>query len=162
MFAELHALPVAAARIFMVYGPAQSDALKLTPYLYNCSRRGEPPRLSSGAREVDWIFVDDVVDGSIALADSSAISRRETVDLGSGVLVSARSFVESFARVCEYDGAVGFGELRDRPIERIRVANVVDSESTIAWRPRTRLEDGFRQAAAWLEQSFASQREGER
>lgn len=153
MYAELYAIPVAVARIFMVYGPGQRDGVKLVPYLHRCFNREESPLLSSGVREVDWVFVDDVVDGLLALAESPGIRRGESVDLGSGVLTSVRAFVESFARICEYDGVLGFGELPDRPREQIRVANIADTEDLIGWSPRTRLEDGLRQTAAWLDEA---------
>lgn len=151
MFAELYRLPIAVARIFMVYGPGQRDAVKLVPYLHRCFRGGNPPRLSSGVREVDWVFVDDVVDGLIALASSPGIARGESVDLGSGTLVSVREFVEAFARTCKYGGVLGFGLLPDRARERIRVADVASTEELISWRPRTRLEDGLRQTVEWLD-----------
>lgn len=152
MFAELYSLPVAVARIFMVYGPDQPDETKLVPYLYDCFSRAEPPRMSSGVREVDWIYVDDVVGGLMALATGDGARSGESVDIGSGDLVSIRGFVESFARACSYDGVLGFGELPDRPTERIRVADVEATGNAIGWQPGTSLEDGLIQTAAWFEE----------
>ena len=55
-------------RIFMVYGPGQRDTRKLVPYVTTSLLRGEMPELTSGAREVDWIYVDDVVEAFLAAA----------------------------------------------------------------------------------------------
>ena len=69
MFHGLYGTPVVLARLFMVYGPAQKDLRKLIPYLVLSLLRGREPKLSSGSREVDWIYVDDVVDGLILAAE---------------------------------------------------------------------------------------------
>ncbi|MDN5750691.1 MAG: NAD-dependent epimerase/dehydratase family protein, partial [Pseudonocardia sp.] len=55
------------------FGPGQA-AGKLLPYAAACALRGEAPRLSSGRRRGDWVFVDDVVDGML-----SATRRAPTV-----------------------------------------------------------------------------------
>ena len=68
MFHALYGLPVVNLRIFMVYGPGQRDGSKLIPYVTDCLLRGEHPRLSSGRREVDWVYVDDVVAALLAAA----------------------------------------------------------------------------------------------
>ena len=64
----LHELPVVHLRVFMVYGPGQLDLRKLVPYVTVSLLRGEAPRLTSGARAVDWIYVDDVVDAFLRAA----------------------------------------------------------------------------------------------
>ena len=85
MFSALYGLQVVTARIFMTYGPAQPDRKKLIPYVTDCLLRGEAPQLTSGERLVDWVYVDDVVDGLLAAATSPR-GAGKTVDLGSGTL----------------------------------------------------------------------------
>ena len=67
MFHALYGLPVTVLRIFMTYGPAQKDVRKVLPYVILSALRGEAPELASGARPVDWIYVEDVVQ---AVSDS--------------------------------------------------------------------------------------------
>ncbi len=62
MFQALYGLPVVSARIFMGYGPAQAD-YKVVPYAILALLRGEVPKLTSGTREVDWVYVDDIAGG---------------------------------------------------------------------------------------------------
>jgi len=76
MFHALYQVPVVVAKIFMVYGPGQLDYTKLIPYVTLSLLRGEAPMLSSGARLVDWIYVDDVVDGLIGCAQAPGIEGR--------------------------------------------------------------------------------------
>ena len=85
MFHALYGVPAVLARVFMVYGPAQRDLSKLIPYAILSLLQGKSPAISSGGRLVDWIYVDDVVEAYVALADAPGIEGR-TVEIGSGKL----------------------------------------------------------------------------
>jgi UDP-glucose 4-epimerase len=75
MFHALYDVPVPVARIFMVYGLAQRDVTKRVPYSILRLLKGDPPEISSGVRKVDWIYVDDVVSGLMAIAGSLIAGR---------------------------------------------------------------------------------------
>jgi nucleoside-diphosphate-sugar epimerase len=146
MFHALYGLPVVTARLFMVYGPGQRDLGKLVPHVATSLLRGERPRLSSGRRPVDWIYVDDVVDGLAALATAPGIEG-ERLDLGSGELVTVREVAERLAAIVRADGAaaeLGVGELPDRPLETVRRADVERTRELTGWRPKVSLDEGLR------------------
>ena len=148
MFHELFELPVVILRVFMVYGPTQRDVRKLVPYSILSFLRGEAPRLSSGQREVDWIFVDDVVEAYLAAAFKPGLAG-VSADVGSGQLVSIRDIVLRIASVMQTPIEPEFGALPDRPREQVRVADVAGSETLLGWRPRVSLDEGLRRTAAW-------------
>jgi UDP-glucose 4-epimerase len=153
MFHELYRLPVVVARLFMTYGPAQADLNKLIPYVTLALLRGQAPKLSSGLRQVDWIFVDDVVDGLLAIALAPDVDG-ETFDLGSGLLVPIRQVVE---QLCSFIGGPAqllFGALPDRPLERIRVADVDRSFRKLAWKPLVPLASGLETTVKWYRDHF--------
>src|SRR5713101_6598411 len=133
MFHALYKLPVVIARVFMVYGPAQQDLTKLIPYVTLSLLRGEKPKISSGGRPVDWIYVSDVIDGFMALGQASGIDGG-TFDLGSGTLVSIRELVEQLAVMVEPRAKVEFGALADRPLEPTRLAKVAETFARIGWK----------------------------
>ena len=93
MFQALYGFPAAIARVLMVYGPAQHDITKLVPYVIDCMLRGEAPKISSGTRRIDWIYVDDVVRGFLQLAAADGVDG-QSVDLGSGSTVTIRELVD--------------------------------------------------------------------
>ena len=148
MFHALYATPVVSARLFMVYGPGQRDLNKLIPYVILSSRRGEAPQLMSGTREVDWIYVDDVVDAYLALATGDGLFGH-TLDIGSGELTSVRRIVELLMDAMGAAVTPSFGSVNDRPMERIRVADVDQTSALTGWRPKTHLVDGLRQTVEW-------------
>ena len=141
-FHALHELPVVHLRVFMVYGPGQLDLRKLVPYVTVSLLRGEAPRLTSGARAVDWIYVDDVVDAFLRAAVMPGAEGR-SLDVGSGELVTARSLVERLRQLVGGDVEPGFGAVPDRPLERVRAADPAATAEALGWRPRTTLTDGL-------------------
>jgi nucleoside-diphosphate-sugar epimerase len=148
MFHALYETPVVLAKIFMVYGPGQSDHTKLIPYVITSLLRGEAPRLSSGVRMVDWIYVDDLVDGLIASAQSPGIDG-QTVELGSGEMFSIREVVQQLSDLVTSVVVPQFGALPDRPLERVEKADIARSYELIGWKPNTSLRVGLTRTVEW-------------
>jgi UDP-glucose 4-epimerase len=148
MFSALYQIPVVIAKIFMVYGPGQSDYTKLIPYVTTSLLRGEVPRLSSGVRLVDWIYVDDVVDGLIRCAQTPGIDGR-TVELGSGEMRSIREIVEQLSDLVACKITPQFGALADRPLERVKKADIIETYKLIGWQPSTSLQAGLARTVEW-------------
>lgn len=148
MFSLLYQIPVVIAKIFMVYGPGQSDHTKLIPYVTLSLLRGETPRLSSGVRLVDWIYVDDVVEGLIGCGQTPGIDGR-TVELGSGEMLSIREVVQQLSDLVACSVDPQFGALPDRPFERVKKADIAESYKVIGWRPSTPLRAGLTHTIKW-------------
>jgi nucleoside-diphosphate-sugar epimerase len=148
MFHALYRLPVVILRVFMVYGPAQQDATKLIPYVILSLLRGEVPKLTSGQREVDWIYVDDVVEGLLAAAVADGVEG-STIDIGSGQLTAIRAVVEELVRLDGGRIQPVFGALADRPLEQVRVADIARSWTRMGWKPTIPLHDGLERTIAW-------------
>ena len=148
MFHALYNTPVVTARLFMVYGPDQKDHKKLVPYVTLSLLRGEMPRLMSGMREVDWIYVDDVVDAYLALAVKPGIEGN-TIDVGSGELTSVRDVVMALVDILGQDVKPAFGSVNDRSMERVRVADIEHAYEIAGWRPSTNLSEGLAKTVDW-------------
>jgi len=148
MFHALYELPVLIARVFMVYGPAQIDLTKLIPYATLSLLQGRKPRISSGERLVDWIYVSDVVNGFLALAQASDLDGA-TLDLGSGSLVSIREIVQQLAMSIGNGVEPEFGALPDRPLEPMRIAKTAETFAKIGWRPQVPLPEGLKRTVDW-------------
>ena len=152
MFYSLYSTPVVTARLFMVYGPNQKDHSKLIPYVTLSLLRGQSPQLMSGTREVDWVYVDDVVDAYLMLACKQGIDG-ETIDVGSGELKTVRHVVNKLVDIVESDVQPDYGSVADRPFERVRVADVDKAFRVSGWKPKTSLLDGLKQTVDWYRSS---------
>ncbi len=148
MFHALYAFPVVVARIFMVYGPDQKDENKLVPYVINSLLTGETPRMGSGMRPVDWIYVEDVVAGLVRLALTDGLAG-QTIDIGSGQMETVRNVVERIARLTGSAVPLHFDPAADRPFERVRAADITQTQTLTGWQPLISLEDGLRRTIAW-------------
>ena len=149
MFHALYGVDVAIARIFMVYGPAQPDINKLIPYVCLSAARGEDPELMSGGRLVDWVFVDDVAEGLLALGASPVADGRH-VDLGTGVQVTTGDIAEKICAISGTGVNPRFGALPDRPMEQVRVADVDATAALTGWRPRVGVDEGLERTYPWF------------
>ena len=154
MFQRLYGTPVVMTRPYMVYGPGQR-AHKLIPYVILTLLRGEAPQLASGRREVDWIYVDDVLEGmSAAMLAPGAEGR--TFDLGTGTFVSIRDAVELVVKLMGSGVQPLFGALPDRPVEQERAADVATTVEKLGWKARTSLEEGLTQTIEWYRLNFTA------
>ena len=154
MFVALNDLPVINLRVFMVYGPGQADETKLVPYVITSLLRGEPPKLSSGRRPVDWVYVKDVADAFLTASLRPDLAG-ETIDVGSGRLVTVRSIVELIADTMGTAVAPEFGALPDRPLETVRAADVEQTRDRLGWQLRTSLAEGLFATVAWFKAELA-------
>lgn len=148
MCQALYGTPVTIARVFMVYGPGQKDTRKLIPYTILSLLRGVPPRLTSGERPVDWIYVEDVVEGLLAMAQNENLDGR-TVDLGTGSLVTVREIVETIAGLIKSGVQPEFGSVAQRPMEQVRKADTRETGNILGWQARTSIAEGLENTIQW-------------
>lgn len=143
-FRRAYDVPVVVLRCFLTYGPHQKP-YKLIPYVIRTLHEGKAPRLSSGARPVDWIFVDDVV--AALLAAATVPDAPETVlEIGTGTLRSIRDVVTMIHRLMGGPPPV-FGALPNRG--HARVARIAPATALLGWVPQTGLEEGLRRTIAF-------------
>ena len=155
MFHSLFQAPVVILRPFMTYGPAQAPS-KLIPSVIRSLVSGNAPRISSGRRSADWIYVSDVIDGFVAAATRPGIEG-STIDLGSGKLVSIREIVERLVAISRSDLVPHFGAVADRPRENETLADTAGAHSMLGWEATTPLETGLRRTFEWYRKAGAHQ-----
>jgi UDP-glucose 4-epimerase len=148
MMHALYGTKSVVARIFMVYGPGQQDLAKLVPYVCISAAKGAAPKLMSGGRPVDWIYIDDVVNGLIALALAGP-EEGSYVDLGSGELTTTGDVASRICMIAGTGVSPELGALPDRAMEQVRSANVRKSGTLLDWAPVTDLDTGLERTYEW-------------
>jgi nucleoside-diphosphate-sugar epimerase len=155
MFHGLYGLPVSIARPMMVYGPGQWDTTKLLPYVITSFLAGVSPAVTAGTRELDWVYVDDVVDAFLTIASTSAGVGR-AIELGSGTLTTVRDLVLQVGTLIDPQLPVRFGAMAERKLERPRAARVEETKNLIGWRATTPLQQGLAATIAWHQELCSS------
>jgi UDP-glucose 4-epimerase len=148
MFHSLYGTPVVGLRVAMVYGPGQPDSRKVIPHVIESLLRGEKPRVSSGRWEVDWIYVDDVVE-ALLLAATAEGAVGHTLDVGSDDVASIRSVVKQLADMIDPALHPSFDSLEDRPLERSVSSDLDRTRKVLGWRPTVRLKRGLEETVNW-------------
>jgi len=147
MFHALYETRVVITRPFMTYGPGQRPH-KLIPHAILALLRQQTPKLGSGRRMVDWVYVDDVVHGLLLAAAQPGVEGAE-FDLGSGQLVSVREVVERLVRLTGTTARPAFEAGRDRPFEVERIADLDPTVARLGWTARVPLDQGLSQTIEW-------------
>lgn len=148
LFQKLYELPVVIVRPFMGYGPAQPK-YKILPHVILSILQGIQPKLTSGKWEVDWIYIDDLVEGMLYASTTSKILP-DPIDLGTGRLTSVRQMVEKIVDLMETDIQPDFGAIPDRYSEKPRIADIETTRSLIGWQAKTNLDTGLANMVSWF------------
>ena len=154
MFVKLYGTPIVTLRPFLTYGPGQRPT-KIVPYTILSLLRGEAPQLSSGDRELDWVFVDDVIEAFLLAATRPGLEGR-TLDLGWGTSASIRHVVDEVVRLLGSSVTPRYGAEPNRPDARVRVADVESTATALGWRATTPLERGLARTIEWFRTSGAA------
>jgi len=150
MFYKLYGTPVTIPRIFMVYGPGKQDFEKLVPYVVQTLHKKNSPNLTSGSRLVDWIYIDDIVEGLIRMAIEEGVEGR-AIDLGSGRQFSVKEVAQKIKTIIGGNTEINFGKKPDRDFERIRKADLDTTQKLIDWEPQIDIDEGLRRTVKWFE-----------
>jgi UDP-glucose 4-epimerase len=145
MFHRLYGTPIVICRIFMAYGPGQKPR-KVVPYIIQSMLDQSPLKLTSGARALDWVFVDDAID-ALALAGIKPGIEGMTLEIGSGELVTIDGIVERVRRLVS---GLPNGELETvQSWSGGRAANLDTVSRYLQWSPKTPLDEGLRATVLW-------------
>lgn len=148
MFNALYGLSVVNMRVFMVYGPGQLDLKKLVPYVITSLLSGNRPTFSSGTREIDWVFVEDVVDAYL-MAGANHQVEGQTFDVGSGEFHSVKEVVSTLFDLMGQSQRAQFGDVADRALEQTRLADTERTYQELGWKAQTNLQEGLQTTIDW-------------
>lgn len=135
-------VPVTVVRPFSGYGQDQDDTYPFRAILERVRRREDPLTVWCGACTRDWVHVDDVVNGALAVAENGTA---DPVNLCSGEPVPFTLLARMMAREAGYEPAIH--TLSDKPQGVMyRVGN--PDRMLSMYDPKITLEEGIRRALA--------------
>ena len=152
-FHAMYHLPVVIVRPFMTYGPRQRPT-KLVPYIVLSLLQGKVPRVKNSERRVDWVFIEDVVEGMLAAATASSVEGR-TIDLGTGVATSVGQVVAELLSVTGATVEPSFEQGAADLNNHDRVADVAKAALWLNWTPKISLREGLARTVEWYKSELA-------
>lgn len=147
MFHHLYGLGVVNLRVFIVYGPGQKDRNKLIPFCILESLAGRRPKIGSGTRGVDWVYIDDVVRAFLLAAVVPNVEGM-SFEIGTGRLTKIREVVEMVVGIANPALTAEFSA-EGRKMETEYAANYEATTKALAWSPRVQIEEGLKRTVQW-------------
>jgi CDP-glucose 4,6-dehydratase len=151
-YATTYGLPVAITRCGNLYGGGDTNWSRVVPGTIRSVLQGDRPVIRSDGTPVrDYLHVSDAAAGALLLAGSL----RNRPELGgmafnfaAGTRLSVRELVDRILALMGSDLeplvlAEAAHEIPEQRLSTLRARRVLD------WRPRTRIDDGLREAIAW-------------
>ncbi|NIH81166.1 NAD-dependent epimerase/dehydratase family protein [Amycolatopsis viridis] len=136
------------ARLFNTYGPRmRADDGRAIPTFIRQALSGEPVTVAGGGTQTRSLcYVDDTVDGLLALADAEFAG---PVNLGNPHELQIRQLVEEIQRLA--GTAVPVRNV-PAPVDdpRRRCPDIAVAQRELGWRPRVGLHDGLRRTLEWF------------
>ena len=144
-------LQVATIRPFNTFGPRQS-ARAVIPTIITQALRGGPIKLGSLAPTRDMNYVDNTVDGFVAIGNHAAATG-EVINIGSGREIAVGDLAKLIVSMVGSRSEVVEDAARIRPpgseVERLLCDNR-KAARVVAWSPRVTLEDGLARTIDWI------------
>jgi CDP-glucose 4,6-dehydratase len=153
-----YGLPVTIARCGNVYGGGDLNWSRIVPGTIRSLLRGERPVLrSDGAPVREYIYIKDVVDAYIALAEATgrADVAGEAFNFGAHTRATALEMVAAIGRVMQVDANpvilnAAAMEIRDQTLDAGK------ARARLGWRAGWALDDGLRETVAWYRAHLAA------
>ncbi len=145
-FASQNALSAAWGRVFFLYGPNEHPQRLVSSVILSLLK-GDPAKTSHGKQIRDYMHVQDVTDGMVALLDSEVTG---SVNVSSGQATTLREIVLTIGKLLKRPDLIQLGAVparaNDTPLvvgENLRLLNEV------GWKQQFELEAGLQQTIDW-------------
>ncbi len=146
-----HGLSYNILRYFFVYGPRQYPGTGYKSVIVKNFERilqTEPAIIKGdGLQTLDYVYIDDVVDATLAALTSSA--EREVFNIGSGKGVTIRELIEQMYIAAGATPAYQY-EPADETQGSFRVGDTEKAERVFGFKNRTPLETGLKRTYDWI------------
>jgi nucleoside-diphosphate-sugar epimerase len=156
-------LPAATIRPFNTFGPRQSARAVIPTVMSQLLSGAASMRLGSLTPKRDFLFVQDTVEGFLAVASSDACVGCVT-NVGTGVAVSIGELTELAMEVVGRRIEITTDQQRTRP-EKSEVMNLICDASAAkarcGWTPRVTLREGLTRVAEFIKTNQHRFRTGE-
>lgn len=134
------------ARMFFLYGPHENQR-RLVPSVILSLLKGAPAQSSHGEQIRDYMHVQDVADGLVALLDSSA---RGAYNLASGRATSIRAIVEALGELTGRPDLLRLGAIPARANDApMVIGDPGMAQRAFGWKSAIPLREGLHATVEW-------------
>lgn len=140
--------PIIIIRPFSIFGPGEEDHRFIPTIIRSCIL-GEPMRLDPSSVH-DWLYVSDLVEGILMLADRAGNLKGRVINLGSGIQTTNKEIVETIEKICGKKANIKKrGE--SRSYDKTKWVADITLARTLGWKPKVNLTQGLTKTVKYYE-----------
>ena len=142
--------PVIHLRLYSVYGPWEEPS-RLIPKIVERGLSGSLPNLVDGEISRDFIYVDDVFDAFVHIANNIKNKHwGETYNLGTGVKTTIKKLANLAILKYDIKKSIKFGSMKNRKWDlKDWYANTEKIRKDFKWKYKVKLESGLDLVTNW-------------
>lgn len=145
-YAAATGLSAGWGRMFFLYGPNENPR-RLVPSVVLSLLRGEPALSSHGRQVRDYLHVQDVADGMVALLDSAA---RGAYNIAGGQATTIAAIVTALGEITGRSDLLRLGAIPARANDApLVVGDPAAARRDFGWEARIALRDGLASTVDW-------------
>ena len=144
-------LNLGIVRIFNTYGPRldPDDGRVVSTIITQAIVNRDLTIHGDGSQTRSFCYVDDLIRGIIALADSSEVG---PINLGNNIEISVSKLAEMVLKLCGSKSKVVFTQaMEDDPQQRC--PDLAQAKDKLGWEPQVSVEDGLKKTIEWFKQN---------
>jgi UDP-glucose 4-epimerase len=151
IYERLCGLQHSVIRLGNVYGPRQDphgEAGVVAIFAKAMLRKRPLKIFGTGTDERDYVYVDDVVEAVVKVAESSLSG---PFNIATGIGTNPNRIFEMIAELCDYEEDAVYAAPRAGDIEKIYL-DVSKAKAELDWSPAVSFEDGLKTTVEWFRQ----------
>ena len=151
-FHNLYDLPIVNARFFNVFGPGEVPGKYrnvIPNFFYWAMKNEELPITGDGSETRDWTYVDDIVNGLLAMGIiEKAVG--EAINLGSGSETKVVDMANLVNKLTDNKSGIKYTDRRDWDVKHRLLSSIEKANDIIDYKPQTKFEDGVKRLHSWF------------
>jgi nucleoside-diphosphate-sugar epimerase len=150
VFAQMYQKPIAIVRPFSVYGPYEEASRLIPTAIINCLKNQDIP-LTQGKEKRDFIYIEDFIDGLLAVTQDPDDSSGKIINIGSGKQFSTKQIVTKIHTITKSTSRLLWGKYPNRSWDtNYWKANIRFIKDTYGWKPQTSIDAGLSKTIEWF------------
>lgn len=160
-FHNLYNLPIVNARFFNVYGPGEVPGRyrNVIPNFFYWAMNGKPlPITGDGTETRDWTYVDDIIDGLLAMGlKEEAVG--EAINLGSSKEQRVIDMANLVNKITGNGAGVIYIERRNWDVKTSLLSSIEKAKKVLGYEPKIQFEDGVKKVHEWFKKNWENIKE---
>ncbi|MDG6921356.1 MAG: GDP-mannose 4,6-dehydratase [Nitrososphaerota archaeon] len=154
-YARTYGLPIVVTRSSNIYGPNDRNFSRVVPSTVRDVFLGKRPEIRSDGRPVrDYIYVDDVVEAYLLLAENAKRFKGHAFNIGTSKPTTVLDLVSAVLSASNSQLKPKILNLDTSQIRR-QYLDVGKIRKLVGWQPKTSLEEGIAKTVLWYKQNEA-------